>query len=76
MALSLADIRLISQEVAKLLPVQDEVLTTKSVAAMMGISEVTVRDKAYRGELPAHKRGKQYYFSKKELTEFLTIDEY
>ena len=73
--LTQTEIRLLAQEIASLLPVPDEVLNLKQVAAMLDKSTDAVVKDAQRGLLPAHKRGKKYYFSKNELTTFLTNDE-
>lgn len=73
--LTQSDIRLIAQAVVEMLPVQDEVLTCEQVGAMLGKTALAVSVDANRGLLPAHKRGQRWYFSKNELTAFLTNDE-
>ena len=73
--LTQADIYAIAAEVAKQLPVQDEVLTPDAVAEMLGKTREAVVADANRGNIPAHKRGSRWFFSKNELVRFLTVDE-
>ncbi len=62
--LSKAEIYQIAVEVAKLLPVQDEVLTAEAV-----------KQDALRGLIPSHKRGKRVYFSRNEIVRHFTDDD-
>lgn len=70
-----SDIYAIAQEVVKHLPVQDEALTPEAVAEMLGKTREAVVADAKRGNIPAHKRGQRWWFSKNELVRFLTVDE-
>lgn len=74
--LSQAEIHQIAVEVAKLLPVQDEVLTAERVGAMIGKTAEAVKQDALRGLIPSHKRGKRVYFSRNEIVEHFTKDIY
>lgn len=47
------------------------VLTTQQVAEMLGISPGAVRQKVYRGQLPARKLGERIIFLSDELEKFL-----
>jgi hypothetical protein len=73
--LSQAEIHQIAVEVAKLLPVQDDVLTAEAVGAMIGKTAEAVGADARRGLLPCHKRGRRVYFSKNEIVRYLTHEE-
>jgi excisionase family DNA binding protein len=73
--LSQSDIYAIACEVARQLPVQDEALTPEAVAEMLGKTREAVVADAKRGNIPAHKRGQRWWFSKNELVRFLTVDE-
>ena len=73
--LSIHEIHMLAEEIAKHLPVQDELLNKNQVAEMLNISPLTVVRKASKGELPYHQRGRKFYFSKKEITETYLKDE-
>lgn len=73
--LSQAEIHQIAVEVAKLLPVQDDVLTAEAVGAMIGKTAEAVKQDALRGLIPSHKRGKRVYFSRNEVVRFFTDDD-
>ena len=73
--LSPTEIYAIAKEVAKHLPVQDEVLMADGVAEMMGKSRDAVLKDAQRGLIPAHRRGNRWFFSKNEIVKFLTCGE-
>jgi hypothetical protein len=72
--LTQADIYAIAAEVAKHLPVQDEVLTADGVAVMMGKTREAVMVDARRGLIPSHRRGNRVYFSRNEIVRYLTDD--
>lgn len=72
--LSKAEIYQIAVEVAKLLPVQDEVLTAEAVGAMIGKTAEAVLADVRRGLIPSHKRGKRVYFSRNEIVRHFTDD--
>ena len=73
--LTQSDIHLIAQAVVSMMPVPDEVMTCEQVGELIGKTALAVRVDAQRGLLPAHKRGKAWYFSKNEITAYLTNDE-
>ncbi|MDI6814291.1 MAG: helix-turn-helix domain-containing protein [Desulfitobacteriaceae bacterium] len=47
-----------------------EILTAKEAAALLRISEYTLRQYAKKGKVPARKIGNQWRFSKDELIEW------
>ncbi len=49
----------------------DELLGVKAVAELLGLAINTIHKKAYRKELPHMKRGKNLYFKKSEILEYL-----
>lgn len=60
---------------SKLHELNDEVLSVAEVAKMLGKTEGAVKKMCYRGQLPHRKQQKSYYFSKKEITEFILSNE-
>lgn len=53
------------------LDIQDEMLDIKETSAFLKLSIATIYSKVCRGEIPASKPGRQLYFNKAELTEWL-----
>lgn len=53
------------------LDIQDEMLDIKETSAFLKLSVSTIYSKVCRGEIPATKPGRQLYFNKAELTEWL-----
>lgn len=49
----------------------DELLNVKATAVLLGLAVNTIHKKAYRKELPHMKRGKNLYFKKSEILEYL-----
>lgn len=75
--LSQVEIEKIADAIVAKMPVSDEVLTTKQVADMLGISVDSVHCSVSRGTLPKpHKRGNRAFWSRNELTRWLLDDEY
>ena len=50
----------------------DDVLTTKQVAQMLGLSTAAITRRVREGKLPGKRKGKYYYFSKRDITRLLT----
>lgn len=72
MVLRSADIREIAKQVAvELHKMQDEVLTLADVAKLFETTEVAVRQKCYRKQLPFSRKEGKYFFSKNEITKIL-----
>lgn len=53
------------------LDIQDEMLDIKETSVFLKLSVSTIYSKVCRGEIPATKPGRQLYFNKAELTEWL-----
>ncbi|HEY0244600.1 MAG TPA: helix-turn-helix domain-containing protein [Mucilaginibacter sp.] len=53
------------------LDIQDEMLDIKETSAFLKLSVATIYSKVCRGEIPATKPGRQLYFNKTELIEWL-----
>ena len=51
--------------------IQDEMLDIKEASAFLKLAVATIYSKVCRGEIPATKPGRQLYFNKAELTEWL-----
>lgn len=51
---------------------RDELLTTAQVAEMLGISTNAVRQRSRAGSLPGKRRGKYYYFNRKDILKLTT----
>jgi hypothetical protein len=69
--LSNYEIDRLADALIKRMPKNDEVLTTKQVSEILGITVQAVQKRCSRGQLPYHKKSGTLYFSKNELTEFL-----
>jgi excisionase family DNA binding protein len=50
---------------------QDEMLNIKEASAFLKLAVATIYSKVCRGEIPATKPGRQLYFNKAELVEWL-----
>jgi excisionase family DNA binding protein len=50
---------------------EDTLFDVSGVAKYMNLSTATIYSKVSRGELPCMKKGKQLYFSKKAITEYI-----
>ena len=50
----------------------DEPLTTKQVAEVLGITPKAVQARCRAGSLPGKKRGKYYYFNRKDILKLTT----
>jgi excisionase family DNA binding protein len=51
--------------------IQDEMLNIKETSAFLKLSVATIYSKVCRGEIPAIKPGRQLYFNKAEMVEWL-----
>jgi excisionase family DNA binding protein len=51
--------------------IQDEMLDIKEASAFLKLSVATIYSKVCRGEIPATKPGRQLYFNKAEMIEWL-----
>ena len=75
--LSQYEIEKLADAIVARMPVQDEILSIKQVAAMLDTTDAAVRQKINRGTLPKpHKRGNMMYFSRNELTRWMLDDDY
>ena len=69
--LSNYEIDKLADALIKRMPKTDEVLTSKQVSLILGISVQAVQKRCSRGQLPHHKKSGTLYFSKNEITEYL-----
>ena len=71
-----SELELLADKIAKKLHrLNDEVLSVAEVARMLDKTEGAVKKMCYRGQLPHRKQQRSYYFSKKEITEFILSNE-
>lgn len=77
MALSIRELDYIADRVAaivvKRIQSEDVMLNSEQVAEMLGVTRQCVTQQVRRGELPALRKGRNYYFSRRQiLTHLLT----
>ena len=62
----------VAERVLEELKQRDEPLTTKQVADILGITTKAVQARCRAGSLPGKKRGKYYYFNRKDILKLTT----
>lgn len=62
----------VAEKVLTELRQHDEPLTTKQVADILGITTKAVQARCRSGSIPGKKRGKYYYFNRKDILKLTT----
>lgn len=73
--LSQWEIDRLAEAIVKRIGRPDEILTSGQVAEMLGITEIAVRARCRRSQIPYHRKHGQLYFSKNELTDYYLSEE-